>query len=87
MKEEIIKILRKKLTNEEKAEMIFNFANMVNQANIIQMLSFAEWASTNFIRLKDFWMFKSKNKGYKSTNDLFGVWLKVRGTENENIQG
>lgn len=89
MREEIIEILKKDLTNEEKAEAIFNFANMVQQANIIQMLSFAEWASKHFIILKEFWIAKSKSRTYNkdqyTTNDLFGIWLKVRGTENENL--
>jgi hypothetical protein len=85
MKKEIIKILEKELTNEEKAEIIFNFVSMVNQANIIQMLTFAEWASDNFIHLRNFWVFKNKNKGYKSTKDLFNVWLETK--KNENLQG
>lgn len=81
MKNEILEILKKDVTDEEKAEAIFNFALLVQQANIIQMLGFADWAATNFSRLREIWIPKIKGKQIYTTEELFHQWLKVRGIE------
>ena len=80
MKKEITEILNQPNTTvEQKTDAIFNIASTVNQATVIQMQLFTEWAADNFVHLKGFWIPKAKGKERYRTNDLLTAWIKLRG--------